>query len=302
MSSRLLPALLVLGTAGALVLLDPAHAQNAAAWTASLSEVRATAALIPGRRPLRINMLKFAESRRTKNFSIKGAPADPSVQARTAFQIVFADGTMMVDAGMDQQVHRFFGRGVEEPYFPDAARQVERAAGEARLIVVTHEHGDHVAGVIRSPIADDLARKTILTRTQVQTLMTAPQMPEIKLTEQMARRFVVVDYDRYFPVAPGVALIRSPGHTPGSQMVFAALESGREYLLIGDAAWHMDGVRLVRGKDAPWITEDQAAVGDQLRWLNELSRAERSLVIVASHDDEQQAELLRTGILGGRLE
>jgi glyoxylase-like metal-dependent hydrolase (beta-lactamase superfamily II) len=301
MTSRLV-ALFVLG-AGVLSWQLAGSAQNAtSAWTANLSEVRATAALIPGRRPLRINMLKFAESRRTKNFSIKGAPADPSVQARTAFQIVFADGTMMVDAGMDQQVHRFFGRGVEEPYFPDAARQVERAAGEARLIVVTHEHGDHVAGVIRSPIADDLARKTILTRTQVQTLMTAPQMPEIKLTEQMARRFVVVDYDRYFPVAPGVALIRSPGHTPGSQMVFAALESGREYLLIGDAAWHMDGVRLVRGKDAPWITEDQAAVGDQLRWLNELSRAERSLVIVASHDDEQQAELLRTGILGGRLE
>jgi glyoxylase-like metal-dependent hydrolase (beta-lactamase superfamily II) len=127
-------------------------------------------------------------------------------------------------------------------------------------------------------------------------------MPEIKLTEQMARRFVVVDYDNYFPVAPGVALIKSPGHTPGSQMVFAALESGREYLLIGDAAWHMDGVRLVRGKDAPWITEDQAAVSDQLRWLNELSRVERSPVIVASHDDEQHAELLRTGILGGRLE
>ena len=217
-------------------------------------------------------MLKFAESRRTKNFSIKDAPADPSVQARTAFQVVFADGTMMVDAGMDQQVHRFFGRGVEEPYFPDAARQVERAVRDARLIVVTHEHGDHVAGVIRSPLANDLARKTVLTRTQVQTLMAAPQMPEIRLTEQMARRFVVVDYDKYLPVAAGVALIKAPGHTPGSQMVYVALESGREYLLIGDAAWHMDGVRLVRGKDAPWITEDQAAVGDQLRWLNELSR------------------------------
>jgi glyoxylase-like metal-dependent hydrolase (beta-lactamase superfamily II) len=127
-------------------------------------------------------------------------------------------------------------------------------------------------------------------------------MPEIRLTEQMARRFVVVDYDRYFPVAPGVALIKAPGHTPGSQMVYAALESGREYLLIGDTAWHMDGVRQVRGKDAPWITEDQAAVGDQLRWLNELSRAERDLVIVAGHDDEQHAELLRSGILGGRFE
>jgi hypothetical protein len=154
---------------------------------------------------LRINVLKFAESHRTKNFSIKGAAADPSVQARTVFQVVYGDGYVMVDAGMDQQVHKFFGRGVEEPYDADAARQVERALRGARLIVVTHEHGDHVAGVIRTPFASELAPKTILTRTQVQTLLTNPQMPEIKLTAEMATRYLVVDYDRYLPPAPGIA-------------------------------------------------------------------------------------------------
>jgi len=41
---------------------------------------------------------------------------------------------------------------------------------------------------------------------------------------------------------------------------------------IGDATWHMDGVRLVRGKDAPWVTEDEGAVLDQLGWLNQLAR------------------------------
>jgi glyoxylase-like metal-dependent hydrolase (beta-lactamase superfamily II) len=281
----------------------PARAQDALLeWRASLSNIRATAALIPGRRPLRLNILKFAESRRTKNFSIKGAPADPSVQARTAFQVMYADGHIMVDAGMDQQVHRFFGRGVEEPYDIEAAGQVERALTTARLIVVTHEHGDHVAGVIRTSRARELAPKTILTRSQVETLLTTPQMPEIKLTQEMAARYLVVDYDRYFPLAAGIVLIKAPGHTPGSQMVYIALESGREYLLIGDAAWHMDGVRLTKGKDAPWITEDQNAVMSQLKWLNELSQSEPRLVIVASHDDEEHAELIRTGILGGRFE
>jgi glyoxylase-like metal-dependent hydrolase (beta-lactamase superfamily II) len=280
-----------------------AHAQNtSSAWTANLAEVRSTARLIPGRRPLHLNVLKFAESRRAKNFSVKDAPASPSVQARTAFQVVYADGTVMVDAGMDQEVHRFFGRGVEEPYYSDAARQVGRAVSDARLIVVTHEHGDHVAGVIRTPVAADLAAKTILTKTQVQTLVAAPQMPEIALTEQMARRYVVVDYETYLPISPGMVLIKAAGHTPGSQMVYIALESGREFLLIGDTAWHMDGVRLMRGKDAPWVTEDQAAVREQLAWLNEVSRTERDLFIVASHDDEQHAELRRSGILGDRFE
>jgi len=273
-----------------------------AGWRANLPDIRATAALIPGRRPLRINVLKFAESRRTKNFSIKGAAAEPSVQARTAFQVMFADGHVMVDAGMDRQVHRFFGRGVDEPYDDEAARQVERAVAAARLIVVTHEHGDHVAGLIRSARARELAPRTVLTRSQVQTLLTAPQMPEIKLTEEMAARYVVVDYDRYWPLAAGMVLIKAPGHTPGSQMVYIALESGREYLLIGDAAWHMDGVRLITGKDAPWITEDQNAVMSQLTWLNELSRSDPRLVIVASHDDQEHVALIRDGLLGGRFE
>jgi glyoxylase-like metal-dependent hydrolase (beta-lactamase superfamily II) len=282
---------------------EPAAAHPAAAgWSASLADIRATAAMIPGRRPLGVNILKFAESRRPKNFSVSGAPAVPSVQARTVFQIRFADGRVMVDSGMDRQVHRFFGRGEEEPYDAAAASRVERALADAKLIVVTHEHGDHVAGVIRSPNAEELARKTILTREQVNTLMTAPQMPEIRLTDEAAARYHVVDYNRYLPLAPGMALIKAPGHTPGSQMIYVALESGREYLLIGDAAWHMDSVRQIVGKNAPWITEDKQAVLDQLRWLNELSRTEPRLVVIASHDDEEHAELIRTGVLGSGLE
>ena len=275
---------------------------QAPAWTANIDDVRRAASLIPGRRALRINFLKFAESRRTKNFSVKDAPATPSVQARTAFQVVFADGPVMVDAGMDLTVHKFFGRGVEEPYFPDAARQVEQAVSRARMIVVTHEHGDHVAGVINSASAAQLAAKTILTRTQVQSLKTSPQMPEIRLSDDLAKRFIVIDYDSYYPLAPGMALIKAAGHTPGSQIVYVVLDSGREYLLIGDATWHMDGVRLMKGKDAPWVTEDQPAVLAQLTWLNGLGRSAPQLTIVASHDEEQHAELVKNGLLTPKLE
>jgi glyoxylase-like metal-dependent hydrolase (beta-lactamase superfamily II) len=280
----------------------PAFAQSGTAWTANLDDIRRVASLVPGRRPLRLNFLKFAESRRTKNFSVKDAPATPSIQARTAFQVVYPDASIMVDAGMDLAVHRFFGRGVEEPYFPDAAKQVEEAVSRARLIVVTHEHGDHVAGVIHGAAAPRLAPKTILTRTQVRTLMTSPQMPEIRLTEDLASRFVVIDYDTYYPLAPGMALIEAAGHTPGSQMVYVALDSGREYLLIGDATWHMDGVRLVKGKDAPWVIENQPAVLAQLSWLNGLSRTAPGLVVVASHDEEQHVELVAKGVLATPLE
>jgi len=279
-----------------------AAAQPSPVWTADIKEVRQVAGLLPGAKPLRINVLKFAESRRTKNFSVKGAPKEPSIQARTAFQVVYRDGTIMVDSGMDLQVHKFFGRGVEEPYFPDQFKEVERADRAARMIVMTHEHGDHVAGVIRTPFFAELAPKTVLTRTQVHTLMTEPQMPEIKLTPEQAQHFIVIDYDKYYPFAPGMALIKSPGHTPGSQMIYVALESGKEYVLAGDVAWHMDGVRTVTGKDAPWITEDEPAIQGELTWLNSLMRNEKNLTVVLSHDEEQRLDYIKQKLLGDHLE
>jgi glyoxylase-like metal-dependent hydrolase (beta-lactamase superfamily II) len=127
-------------------------------------------------------------------------------------------------------------------------------------------------------------------------------MPEIKLTPATAARYHVVDYEKYLPYAPGMALIKAPGHTPGSQMIYVVLESGSEYLLAGDAAWHMDGIRLRKGKDAPWVTEDRDAVMAQLNWLHELDSTEKNLAIVVSHDDQQHQQLVDRGLLGTRLE
>jgi len=279
----------------------PAQTANPS-WTVQIDEIRRVAGMIPGRRPLRINVLKFAESLRAKKFFVQGAPDEPSVQARTVFQIVYADGTVMIDSGMDEQVHRFFGRGTVEPYYPEAANQVEQALRKARAIIITHEHGDHIAGVIRSPFAAELAPKTLVTRAQMEGLETNPQMPEIKITPETASRFNVVDYEKYLPFGAGIALVKAPGHTPGSQMVYVALESGREYLFIGDTAWHMDGVRLIKGKAAPWIQEDEAALLLQLKWLNGLSHSESNLSIVASHDEDERKDLISKGILGDGLE
>jgi glyoxylase-like metal-dependent hydrolase (beta-lactamase superfamily II) len=287
----------------ALAVTSPISAQpSAQSWSADLGAIRQAARSTPGALPLRVNVVKFAESRRTKNFAVKGEPAVPSIQARTAYQVVYPDGTVMIDTGMDLQVHRFFGRGVEEPYFPAEEQKVERALLSAKAIVMTHEHGDHIAGVIRSPVFAMLAPKTRITRAQLQTLMTSPQMPEIKLTADQARRFIVIDYETTMPFAPGMALIKSPGHTPGSQMIYVLLQSGREYVFAGDVAWHMDGVRSIRGKDAPWITEDEPNMMAELSWLNGLTRTEPNIAVVVSHDEDQRLQYTRDGILGDGFE
>lgn len=286
----------VAATAGAAAAVVPAD------WAADIAEIRRLATLIPGARALRINVEKFAESRRTKNFAVKGAAAEPSVQARTAYQLIFPDGQIMIDSGMNQEIHRYFGRGTEEPYFPEASERVQRGLQAARLILLTHEHGDHVGGVVDSPLAAQLAPKTLMTREQLQTLQTSPQVPQIRLTDAVARRYLLVDYERYLPVAPGIVLIKSPGHTPGSQMIYVVLQSGAEYLFAGDVAWHMDGIRQQALKDAPWLTEDSGMLAVQLAWLNALLRNAGTLHIVVSHDEDQRLANVASRLLGGRFE
>lgn len=295
---RIFPLLLALSVVSA----NTFAAETSERWSADIAQVRQLAGMIPGPRPLRVNVIKFAESRRPLNFAVKGAAAKPSVQARTAYQIVYADGTVMVDTGMDLATHRFFGRGVEEPYFAEAAARVAQALQSARAIIVTHEHGDHVGGLMRSERFNELAAKTVLTRLQLQTLLDEPQIGELRPSPEMAARLRVIDYSGAMAFAPGIALVKAPGHTPGSQMIYVALQSGKELLLAGDVAWHMDGVRLNTGKDAPWIKEPPELIAAELNWLNELFRTEKNLSIVISHDEEQRREYIAQGILGDGFE
>ena len=283
-------------------LADSAQDSSVRHWHPDIAEIRRVAQLIPGQRAQRINLLKFAESHRTKNISVEGAPAEPSVQARTVFQVVYPNGTVMIDSGMDEAVHKLLGRGAVEPYFPDRAAEMYGALRRARLIVLTHEHGDHAAGVIEPPLGPELAPKTILTRTQRDALVSNPQFPQIGLTAEAASRYLVIDYDSIYPLAPGMVLIKAPGHTPGSQMIYVALESGKEFLFSGDAAWHLDNIRLLKGKNAPWVNEDRSAIMDQLVWLHDLLSGEKNLTIVVSHDDEQQRDLVARHLMGGKLE
>ena len=294
--------LLVRCTAFAALAQAALAAESAPPWHADIAEIRQMARMIPGPRPLRVNVIKFAESRRTKNFAVKGLPTEPSVQARTAYQIVYADGTIMVDTGMDLATHRFFGRGAEEPYFPEAEARVALALQKAKAIIVTHEHGDHIAGLIKSPSFNELAPRAVLTRAQLDTLLNEPQMQQLKATPEMAARLHVIDYADAMAFAPGIVLIKAPGHTPGSQMVYVALQSGKELLLAGDVAWHMDGVRLNRGKDAPWIKEPPDLMAAELDWLNGLSQTEKNLSIVVSHDEDQRRDYIAQGILGDGFE
>ena len=286
----------------ATVLAPTLYGQTSAYPGDLLERVRQAADDLPGAPPETINYIKIAESHRTYAAVIDGGSDEPFVSARTAFQVVYPDGSVMIDAGMDEEVHRFYGFGREEPYWQDRNDRVQAALSAANLVMVTHEHGDHVAGVLRSPDRDSIAAKTILTEAQVRTLTTAPQLPEIRITEQQARDYLVVDYRLYLPVAPGVVLIKAAGHTPGHQMVYVRVAEGTEYVFMGDIGWLIENVTELRLRPPETIArigEDPEALMSQLVWLKSL--AERSVVLVPSHDDRLLSRYVEEGLLGNDL-
>lgn len=291
-----LPFLLVLSL---LMMVPAAAAERAPSYDqALLRKLRIAAGSVPGALPRQVRYLKFAESPRSFAATVEGGDQRPYIQARTAYQLVYPDGWIMVDAGMDEQVHRFFGRGRAEPYDVAANASIQQALLGARKILITHEHGDHVAGVLRSPHYRQLAAKTLLTERQLRSLVEAPQMPELRMQPRQRDDFTVVDFHDVLPVAPGVALVQAPGHTPGEVMVYVRLDQGREYIITGDVSWSYLGIEQRRLKPRAQIErigEDPVLIGFQLAWLNALQA--QGVQMLVNHDDIVQPQLLRRGLL-----
>jgi glyoxylase-like metal-dependent hydrolase (beta-lactamase superfamily II) len=226
---------------------------------------------------------------------VEGGGAGLAEAADPVFQIRFARVWIAVDAAMDRALVPESKTFSDEQY-----ATIQAMLRDARLVVVTHEHDDHAAGVIRSPFAGHVREHTLLTRAQVHSLMTAPNDPRIKLDSAAASRYLVLDYDPILPIAPGVVLIKAPGHTPGSQMVYVRLASGGEVVLAGDVAWHSSGIETQRQKPDSiarrlGVIEDRAPIAAELRWLKELMASGVSVVV--AHDKAMIDSLVVRGVL-----
>jgi glyoxylase-like metal-dependent hydrolase (beta-lactamase superfamily II) len=266
-----------------------------------LAAIRAMSTVLPGALPLAVNGVRVAASIRPRKFVIEGGDDTPVTMPRTAFQIVYPDCSVMIDSGLDEATHASFSPDKPEPYFAEQFAKLQRALAKARLIVLTHHHADHVAGVMCAPNFSELAGKTIITMGVADCMINTPHRPHLKLAPQALERFIVLDYPQYYPVAPGVVLIQSPGHSPDSQMVFIRLQSGREILHSVDSAWIMDNIMEVKGKAAPWVKEDVPQVMAQLRWLKAVVETEKNITILVTHDDELFDRQTRNGTIGREL-
>lgn len=270
-------------------------------FAADLSVMRAMSTALPGALPLAVNGVRVAASIRPRKFVIAGGDDTPVTMPRTAFQVVYPDCTVMIDSGLDKATHDSFSPDKPEPYYGEEFAKLARALDAARLIVLTHHHADHVAGVVTASNLAALAGKTIISMDVADCLMNTPHRPHLKLTQQAIGRFIVLDYPQHYPVAPGIVLIRAPGHSADSQMVYIRLQSGREILHSVDSAWVMDNIREVKGKAAPWVKEDVPSVMGQLRWLKNVAETEKNVTILVTHDNDLFERLTQSGAVGAEL-
>lgn len=259
-----------------------------------LATVRLLAHAVPGELPSAVGYLSVVDDSTPESDAVEGAPNTRTFEITPVFQVRFRTGWVMVDAGMSHQA-----AGKDGTYHQDNYDKIESALRRARLIVATHEHYDHVDGVINSPYFGDVAPRTMLTEAQLHTLLGKPGRGSGGLDSARARRFIVVDYERALPIAPGMVLIRAPGHTPGSQIVYVKLASGRELMLIGDIVWHRAGLDLQRQKPdstSRQMGEDRTMLGYEMAWLkNTVAPAGVSLVV--SHDGTALQALTREGVV-----
>ena len=110
--------------------------------------------------------------------------------------------------------------------------------------MVTHEHQDHVGGIASAPDLAAIAKQTHLTREQLQS----PKLERGEFQPGALDQLAPLDYQGLHALAPGVVLQKAPGHSPGSQLIYVELASGRRFLFVGDIAWSKDNIRLQRGR------------------------------------------------------
>lgn len=249
-----------------------------------IADLRRLAETIPGPKPERAALQQVGWARVPGTLFVAGGGLKRRMLSIQAGLISGPWGDIVIDSGFAAQDATKLGL---ETYVPAYQARVDAALRRARLIVFTHEHIDHIGGLLRLPDWRRVLPHALITPEQAPAGPVARNLPWPKGAAAAIHPF---HYREIIAIAPGVVLIRTPGHTPGSQMVYAHLADGREVLFAGDTAtmtrnWHelRARSRLIGDYVAH---EDRAAVFGWLKAIRRLHRAAPEMTIVPGHEWE----------------
>ena len=243
---------------------------NAKPAVIDIAEARRLAAAIPGPPPETVRLQQVGWRRVPGTLFVAGGgpQAQPSVDLCAGTQRAVGHGSSSTAGWGRPRPSRWGSSAIRAG---SRRRSTPRCAAP-RLIVFTHEHIDHISGLLHLPdFATVVAQGADHPRAGPRRAKTG----DLPWPAGARARDPAVRYTRMKAIAPGVVLIRTPGHTPGSQMIFARLADGqripvhRRYR--DDGAQLAAVARAARGWSAICIVgEDRDAV---FGWLKAIRAA-----------------------------
>jgi glyoxylase-like metal-dependent hydrolase (beta-lactamase superfamily II) len=261
-----------------------------------LKELNRLADSLPGDHPTQVRFEHVMDFKAPNAAIVTGDGWGQLTMWGIAYQIVYPDHTVILDTAMSSG--QATALGTISAFYPEPYARLIKAMSTARLIIITHEHPDHIGGIAAHPDAARLF-KTSVKLTREQAGNPEHSKPAI-LPEGVLNGYRPLVYDHYVSIAPGVVLIKAPGHSLGSQMVFIREADGTGVLFLGDVAWAKRNVEEVRGRPryiANMIGEDRKAVIEQLAAIHSLTAAEPKLIIIPGHDAGTITDLARRGVI-----
>lgn len=296
----LLLALFVLGIPAYWWLLVESHRTSPGSHAIDIAEVRRLADSLPGPKPEGIRVETIAHLSAPSTIVVAGSGWKTTDLPVSSYELVYPDRVVVVDAALTAPM----AKSMSAVSFDSAAyARMSSALSRAALIVVTHEHPDHLGGLLAQPNLKQLLATARLTSEQAAELrasLTGEPFGALRLPSNLLDGYQPLSYSRYAAVAPGVVLIKSPGHTPGSQMVYVRRTDGAELLIVGDVAWQTPGVEAAREKArlvAFIAGEDRAPVRQELAALKELHAADPGIHMMPGHDAAAIDAFVKRGLL-----
>ena len=190
-----------------------------------------------------------------------------SSQYANAFLIMDKDLTL-VDTGFNSSI----------PLVLKVMREKGRSIGELKLVVITHNHLDHVGGLkrLRSLAQFKVAMHRADLTADISSLYprgsifgSLLRMPFLaplrkRLTVDKSQIDVVLAGNESFDVLGGMNVLSTPGHTPGSiSLYFPA----RKLLIAGDAVGYRGGELQLPRKS---VSVDMRLAAESIRALSKL--------------------------------
>ena len=261
-----------------------------------IAALRATAGPV-GEGPVRIEAEQLSHTDVPRIAMVAGTDWGTVDLVRASYRLVWPRRSIIVDTANSFALARQFGA---RRYDAAGWTRLLRAMDRADAIVVTHEHADHIGGLMAAPDAMRLLAKARLTPEQVDA---GDRSAPYHWSAAARARYRPLAYRGLYALAPGVVLIHAPGHTPGSQMVYVRRADGHEFLFAGDAASMLDNVRLQRIRSR-YVTsylgshaDDRRAVMLQTMAMHRLAVENPALTIVPGHDGATFEALIGRGLL-----